>query len=89
MGAADFMAVLRTHLDFLFLVRDIPELARNTLLFGAGASLLAALGAGYEMRRRNHQTVLYLQSAWPPGRPVPWKPVPVQSSESLVSVSLP
>ncbi|HET9281016.1 MAG TPA: hypothetical protein VFR24_03535 [Candidatus Angelobacter sp.] len=44
---------------FYFLVRDIPELARNTLLFGAGVSLLAALGAGYEMRRRNRQAVLY------------------------------
>jgi hypothetical protein len=44
---------------FYFLVRDIPELARNTLLFGAGATLLAALGAGYEMRRRKRQTVLY------------------------------
>jgi hypothetical protein len=44
---------------FYFLVRDIPELARNTVLFAAGATLLAALGAGYEMRRRNRQTVLY------------------------------
>jgi hypothetical protein len=44
---------------FYFLVRDIPDLARNTLLFSVGASLLATLGAGYEMRRRNRQTVLY------------------------------
>ncbi|MGH9568518.1 MAG: hypothetical protein ACRD4F_02690 [Candidatus Angelobacter sp.] len=44
---------------FYFLVRGIPELARDTLLFVAGATLLAALGAGYEMRRRNRQTVLY------------------------------
>ncbi len=44
---------------FYFLVRDIPELARNTVLFAAGASLLAALGLGYEMRRRKRRTVLY------------------------------
>jgi hypothetical protein len=44
---------------FYFLVRDIPELARNTALFGAGATLLAGLGVAYEMRRRSRQTVLY------------------------------
>ncbi|HWH58447.1 MAG TPA: hypothetical protein VN682_12500 [Terriglobales bacterium] len=44
---------------FYFLVRDIPELARNTVLFGAGATLLAALGLWYEMRRRNRQAVLF------------------------------
>lgn len=44
---------------FYSLVCDIPELARNTALFGAGATLLAALGVGYEMRRRNRQIVLY------------------------------
>jgi hypothetical protein len=44
---------------FYFLVRGIPELAKNTMLFGAGATLLAAIGVGYETRRRNGQTVLY------------------------------
>jgi hypothetical protein len=44
---------------FYFLVRDIPELARNAVLFGTGATLLAAVGVGYEMWRRNRQTVLY------------------------------
>jgi hypothetical protein len=44
---------------FYLLVRDIPELARNTALFGAGATLLAAIGLGYQMRRRRRQTVLY------------------------------
>jgi hypothetical protein len=44
---------------FYFLVHDIPELARNTVLFGAGATLLAGLGVAYEMRRRSRQTVLY------------------------------
>lgn len=44
---------------FYSLVRDIPSLAKNTVLFAAGATLLAALGVGYEMRRRNRQTFLY------------------------------
>jgi hypothetical protein len=44
---------------FYYLVRDIPEVNRATLLFCAGASLLALLGAAYEMRRRNRQIVLY------------------------------
>jgi hypothetical protein len=44
---------------FYLLVLDIPELARNTVLFGVGATLLAALGAWYEMRRRKRQAVLY------------------------------
>jgi hypothetical protein len=38
---------------------DIPELARNTLLFAAGSTLLAALAVLYEMRRRSWRTVLY------------------------------
>lgn len=44
---------------FYFLVRDIPEFARNTVLFGAGAALLAVMGVGYEIWRRKRQTVLY------------------------------
>lgn len=52
------MAALRADLDILLSVRDIPGLARNTALFGAGAAL-AALGVGYELRRRNRQTFLY------------------------------
>ena len=44
---------------FYFLMGDIPELAKNTLLFAAGSSLLAALAVAYEMRRRNRRTVLY------------------------------
>jgi hypothetical protein len=44
---------------FYFLVRDIPDLARNALLFAAGATLLAALGLGYELKRRDRQIFLY------------------------------
>jgi hypothetical protein len=40
-------------------VRDVPDVARNTLPFGVGATLLAALAVRYEMRRRRRQTVLY------------------------------
>lgn len=61
---------------FYALVRDIPQLARNTVLFNAGATLLAALGIGYEMRRRNRQTVLYPLSG--PNRPLPREHVQVQ-----------
>jgi hypothetical protein len=43
---------------FYLLVRDLPALARNTVLFGAGATLLAVLAVWYEMRRRKRQTVL-------------------------------
>lgn len=44
---------------FYFLVRDIPELSKDTVLFGAGASMLAALGVGYETRRLKRQTILF------------------------------
>ena len=43
---------------FYLLVRDIPELARNTVPFGVGATVLAALAVWYEMRRRKRQVVL-------------------------------
>jgi cell division protein FtsW (lipid II flippase) len=43
---------------FYLLVRDIPELARNTALFGVGATVPAALAVWYEMRRRRRQAVL-------------------------------
>jgi hypothetical protein len=43
---------------FYRLVRDIPELARNTALFGLGATVLAALGVWYEVRRRKRRVVL-------------------------------
>lgn len=43
---------------FYLLVRDVPELARNTALFGAGATVLAALAIWYEMGRRKRQAVL-------------------------------
>jgi hypothetical protein len=43
---------------FYLLVRDIPELAWNAMLFGMGATLLAALAAWYEIRRRKRQVVL-------------------------------
>ena len=44
---------------FYLLVRDIPELGRNTALIGMGATVLAALGVWYDMRRRKRQMVLY------------------------------
>ena len=43
---------------FYLLVRDIPELAWNTLLFGVGATVPAVLGVWYEIRRRKRQVVL-------------------------------
>ena len=43
---------------FYLVVRDVPELARNTMLFGAGATLLATLAVWYEIRRRKRQVVL-------------------------------
>ena len=43
---------------FYLLVRDIPELARNTMLCGMGAGVLAALAVWYEIRRRKRQVVL-------------------------------
>src|SRR5260221_11890451 len=44
---------------FYLLVRDVPDVARNTLPFAVGATLLAALAVRYEIRRRKRQTVLY------------------------------
>lgn len=44
---------------FYLLTRDVPELARNTLPYAAGATLLALLGVRYEIRRRKRQAVLY------------------------------
>jgi len=43
---------------FYLLVRDVPELARNTVLFGVGATVLAALAVWYEMWRRKRRAVL-------------------------------
>jgi hypothetical protein len=43
---------------FYFVVRDVPELARNTMLFCLGATVLAALAVWYEMRGRKRQAVL-------------------------------
>jgi hypothetical protein len=43
---------------FYLLVRDLPALARNTVLFGMGATVLAALAVWYEMRRRMRRAVL-------------------------------
>jgi hypothetical protein len=43
---------------FYLLVRDLPELAWNTMLFGVGATVLAVLAVWYEMRRRKRQAVL-------------------------------
>jgi hypothetical protein len=43
---------------FYLLVRDVPLLAWNTMLFGLGAAVLAALAAWYEIRRRKRQVVL-------------------------------
>ena len=43
---------------FYLLVRDVPEIARNTVPFGVGATGLAALAVWYEMRRRKQQAVL-------------------------------
>lgn len=43
---------------FYLLVRDVPELARNTVFFGLGATVLAALAVWYEIRRRKRRAVL-------------------------------
>ena len=44
---------------FYFVVRDVPEVARNTALIGLGAAVLAALGVRYELRRRKRRIALY------------------------------
>ena len=43
---------------FYLLVRDVHELARNTVLFGLGSTVLAALAVWYEIRRRKRRVVL-------------------------------
>jgi hypothetical protein len=43
---------------FYLLVRDVPELAWNTALWGAGAAVLAILGVWFDVRRRKRQAVL-------------------------------
>lgn len=43
---------------FYLLVRDVPEVARNTMLFGLGSTVLAALAVWYEIRRRKRRAVL-------------------------------
>jgi len=43
---------------FYLVVRDVPEVAWNAMLFGVGATLLAALAGWYEIRRRKRQAVL-------------------------------
>ena len=43
---------------FYLLVRDVPDLARNTAIFGVGATVPAVLAAWYEIRRRKRQAVL-------------------------------
>lgn len=43
---------------FYLLVRDVPELARNTLLFCLGSTVPAVLGVWYEIRRRKRQAAL-------------------------------
>ncbi|HEY2115707.1 MAG TPA: hypothetical protein VGJ51_11480 [Candidatus Angelobacter sp.] len=43
---------------FYLLARDVPELARNTVLLGVGATVLAVLGVWFDVRRRKRQAVL-------------------------------
>jgi hypothetical protein len=43
---------------FYLLARDVPEIARNTVLFGLGATVLATLAVWYEMRCRKRQAAL-------------------------------
>lgn len=42
---------------FYLLVRDVPLVARNTMLFGLGSTVLAALAVWYEIRRRKRRAV--------------------------------
>jgi hypothetical protein len=44
---------------FYFVVRDVPQVARNTALIGLGVTVLAALGVRYELRRRKRRIALY------------------------------
>jgi hypothetical protein len=44
---------------FYLLVRDVPAVARNTLFFGVGATVLAVLAVWYDVRRRKRQVVFY------------------------------
>jgi hypothetical protein len=43
---------------FYLLVLDVPEIARNTMLLGLGAAVLAALAVWYEIRRRKRRVAL-------------------------------
>lgn len=43
---------------FYLLVRDVPEVARNTVFFCVGATVLAALAVWYAVRCRKRQVVL-------------------------------
>lgn len=43
---------------FYLLVRDVPLVARNTVLFALGSTVLAALAVWYEIRRRKRRMVL-------------------------------
>lgn len=44
---------------FFFFVRDIRDLARNTVFLALGATVLGALGLFYEIRRRKRRVALY------------------------------
>lgn len=43
---------------FYLLVRDVPQVAHATMLFGLGSTVLAALAVWYEIRRRRRRKVL-------------------------------
>lgn len=44
---------------FYFVVRDVPQVARNTALIGLGVTVLAALGVRSDLRRRKRRIALY------------------------------
>jgi hypothetical protein len=44
---------------FQLLVRDVPDVAKAVLPFSLGATVLAALGAMYEIRRRKRRIALF------------------------------
>jgi hypothetical protein len=44
---------------FRYYVRDIPELARNTVWIGIAVTALSVIGIGYELRRHRRRLVLY------------------------------
>jgi hypothetical protein len=58
-GPAGFWMLAGLIWLFQFVVRDVPDVARAVLPFSLGATVLAALAAVYEVRRRKRRIALF------------------------------